>query len=137
MRFLDEQQSRLGLDLCIGQRTLRQCDLRAAPVEDALRGCVALTARAFQRVVEQPEGQLIPLRDPQHRQSQQPGSVLRGGREAGHQRRLRVVHYGVGGRSPHELLVSFVDPRYGLKTRMTPGLVTKAGSAANFVMLHV
>lgn len=49
MRFLNEYQSRLGFGLCVVERTLRERDRSALPVDDPLSGRVALSAGAFQR----------------------------------------------------------------------------------------
>src|SRR3712207_6376028 len=87
---------------------------------------MALAAGAFQRDVKQLKGEVIPLPELQRQQSQERCVRRSGGREAGRERRLHLLHRGGGGASVEELLQGRVDSRYGLETGVTRCLIAKA-----------
>jgi hypothetical protein len=95
-------------------------------VDEALSRRVALPAGAFQRDVKQPKDLAVLFPELQRQQRQERRVRRSAGREAGRERRLRLLH-GRGGRAPlKEPLLGGVDPGNGLEAGVTRRLLAKA-----------
>ena len=126
MSFADQDQSRLGLDLGVVERTLRKRDRRALSVDDAQTRRVTLGASALQGDVEHANGQVVLLPEPQRRQRQERGGVRRRRWEAGGERRLHARDRSGRRPSPVELLLGGVNIGHRLEVRMPARLDTES-----------
>ena len=126
MPFVDEPQTRLGLDLGVLERALRERDRGALPVDDPLARGVALTARALQRDVEHSHGQVVSLPEPERHQRQEAGAPRGGRGETGCEGGLHLLGGRHGRASRGEPLLGLMDPRDRLEAGMAARLLGEA-----------